>query len=340
MGKPMRIKFIDKTGDWVEELCHDLATCREHKRKVAKSVKSLKAAEDAKNLTEELNDYNAGVQSLEELLLNFEEDDNNFTDEEQIPERDITVCLSKNGINNCRYHSQLYKIERELEEAFERVKIDPSKEALDRYAQIFSHKEKIVDLITVSEYGNFNVGLKYVNADLNDSMKKILTKDIDSISIDDIEWTSYVKAAINFTSPQSYGAKCEGIYRRKKGYEKVNPSDEKGDAFSPVSKKHFEIKFTVVSYPSYQYDIVQIRPHHKVNDYHIIAFNKDDDTTEFYILSKKQMEEELIKTGRKLAHGSLKNQSDRTYPEYSIRFKRGSEIHKRWKKYLKPVDWN
>lgn len=192
--------------------------------------------------------------------------------------------------------------------------------------------------MAISEGDDFTAGVKTINPALDSAMKELLTKRMNSLPIENIEWSKYVKAAVNFTSAQSYGAQIESVYMRKKGYKKVSASEEKGDAFDPKINQHFEIKFTVVSNPYYKYDIVQIRPHHEINGYHIIAFNKDADTTEFYFLTKKQMDEELIKTGGRLAHGSTKNQSDRNYPEYAIRFKRGSEIHKRWQQYLKPFD--
>ena len=36
------VKFINKQGQWVEETCHDINTCREHKEKVATTQKLLK----------------------------------------------------------------------------------------------------------------------------------------------------------------------------------------------------------------------------------------------------------------------------------------------------------
>jgi len=333
MGKPMKVKFINKKGEWVEELCHDPTTCREHRRKVADTKKSLLSTERIKDVHSSLDENNPFDDSLSSF--NYGDYEKFYNDNED----DIVNCRSAGGAANCKYHSELYKIEKQLNECYARVQENPSKENLDEYVELSASKNNLIDLVAISEHNDFTAGLKTINPDFDNEMKTVLTEKMNSLPIEDISWTEYLQAAVNFTSAQSYGAQVEAVYRRKKGYEKVLASEEKGDAFDPVSNKNLEIKFTVLSRPYYKYDIVQIRPHHDIDSYHIIAFSKDDNVTEFYVLTKKQMTEELIKTGKKLAHGSLKNNSNRTYPEYSIRFKRGSETHKRWQKYLKPVDW-
>jgi hypothetical protein len=41
-SKITKVRFLNKDGKWVEETCHDVATCREHKTRVAFSQKLLK----------------------------------------------------------------------------------------------------------------------------------------------------------------------------------------------------------------------------------------------------------------------------------------------------------
>lgn len=80
MVKPAKVRFLNKKGEWVEELCHDLYTCREHKHKVNETQKILLAAKNSAtisaNITSVLEGSGTTVQSLEELLSVFDEDIN------------------------------------------------------------------------------------------------------------------------------------------------------------------------------------------------------------------------------------------------------------------------
>lgn len=50
------VRFINKKGQWVEELCHDIKTCREHSSRLVETKKILKKNPDLKLLQfEELN---------------------------------------------------------------------------------------------------------------------------------------------------------------------------------------------------------------------------------------------------------------------------------------------
>lgn len=249
----------------------------------------------------------------------------------------IDVCKKVKTV--CKYHLELSQVVSELDICRKAIINEPSEALLRAYVNLNIRERMLSSIIAVAEYKDLKIGVRNINIDLNNEMKTLLTKQIDKLPIDSIDWTSYVKAATNFTTAQSYGAKVESIYIRKKGYEKVNPSEEKGDVFDAKTNKYIEVKFTVVSHPAYQYDIVQIRQHHKIDAYHIIAFNQDTNQTEFYVLTKAEMSNELSFTGNKLAHGTNSSKSSLVNPEYAIRFKVDSELHKRWKKYSKPVDW-
>jgi hypothetical protein len=76
MSKPVRVKFINKNGDWVEEICHDPSTCREHSQKVNKTRKLLAMAKD--NSTVQVGSSDE-VTSLNDLMSMF--DDNTSIDE-------------------------------------------------------------------------------------------------------------------------------------------------------------------------------------------------------------------------------------------------------------------
>lgn len=248
-------------------------------------------------------------------------------------------CKNKSKGLECKYHQELKDIRNKLDLIYDAISSEPSKANLENYVKYNKRKEALESIIAVAEYKDIKVGIKNINVDLNNEMKILLTKKIGKIDIDDIDWTSYVKAAINFTTAQSYGSQIESVYIRKNAYKKVDPSEERGDVLMPESGKYIEVKFTVVSFPTYQYDVVQIRPHHNIEEYHIITFNKDTDKTEFYLLTKEEMNNEIKITGDSLAHGTKKNQSLLVNPEYAIRFRIDSETHKRWQKYLKPVHW-
>lgn len=75
MSKPTRVKFLNKNGDWVEETCHDILTCREHKealnrtRKMTANDKAL-----AINFVDIETDNNVMSIFEEEITLGFEPD--------------------------------------------------------------------------------------------------------------------------------------------------------------------------------------------------------------------------------------------------------------------------
>lgn len=78
MVKPTKVRFLNKKGEWVEELCHDIYTCREHKRKVNETQKFLLAKKNSATISTTITSVIEGddttVQSLEEALSVFDED--------------------------------------------------------------------------------------------------------------------------------------------------------------------------------------------------------------------------------------------------------------------------
>lgn len=47
MPTPVKIKFLNKEGDWVEETCHDPKTCREHSKALQRTQKMMTLARKA-----------------------------------------------------------------------------------------------------------------------------------------------------------------------------------------------------------------------------------------------------------------------------------------------------
>lgn len=190
-------------------------------------------------------------------------------------ENPYNKCKAKGGIENCRKHRRLAEIQTQIDSLTKEIISTPDQEKLNKYFELRELANKLQSYIKVAEYNDLTIADKAVDSELSALMKDLVSKRVDKLKIEDIDWNSYVKAAILFTSAQSYGTKIERLYCRKRGYLKVNSGEEKGDAYDPENDKHIEIKFTSLSNPLYQADIVQIRPHHALDSYHIIVFNKD-----------------------------------------------------------------
>lgn len=252
--------------------------------------------------------------------------------------------LNYENLNNCKtsslcsYHKELSIVDKEIDIVKNAILQQPNEENLTQYVELINKKRKLTKLVEVTEHNSFSLAIQDIDTVLSNEIKYLLTKKIDKIPIEKINWTEYVKAAITFTSSQSYGGKIEGVYRRKNKYTKVPASEARGDALT-LDNKYIEIKFSVMSYPFYQIDIVQIRPHHNIDAYHIIAFDATTNETIFYVLPKAEMTQELQLTGYQLAHGTTNSKNSISNPEYSIRFKKDSDIYERWEKYRKPAIW-
>lgn len=178
-----------------------------------------------------------------------------------------------------------------------------------------------------------------VNPAFNREVKDLL-KRLGKQKNGNYRWNDFVKASVYFTSAQSYGTTIESLYLKKTGLEKVKASEERGDGYDRTRGVNIEVKFTVISYPDNRMNLVQIRPHHNIQEYHVLTYDKEKEVTELYILTKEEMAEELLLTGEGLAHGTAKNKQAYSHPEYAIRFQVGSTTHNRWQKYKKQVFWD
>lgn len=124
MVNQKKVKFVDKNGKYVEELCHNPLTCRENKSKIVKSYKDLKDREENKNIFTNPFEENVKMQSLDELMSTFEDED--CGDDEKLISKDsnipnLVVCKSKYGIGNCKYHTELSQVEKQIEECYEKI---------------------------------------------------------------------------------------------------------------------------------------------------------------------------------------------------------------------------
>lgn len=288
----------------------------------------------------EYNTQNVMRSKVNSLFITREVSDDkqaDFSDDENTAqENPYSVCLKK---TSCQEHVLLRVLRNKLlntERKITQEKI--SLEELHEYGRLNKQYQTVLSLIKLSEYEKID-SIPYSNEALNRAVKQILSKPLTPEFVNKTQWSDYVKAAVSFIPPQSYGAKIESFYAAKKNYTKVNASLEKGGLYDKNNDEYIELKFSVLSFPKYQIDLVQIRPHHDLNKYHILTYNKDTSLTELYILTKKQMEIELQLTGNKLAHGTEKSKNTLNHPEYAIRFRYGSNTYKRWEAYKQNMNW-
>ncbi len=249
-----------------------------------------------------------------------------------------SVCKAKNP-ETCRYHMSLSQVDEQINALTQQMAVKLTPELLEKFHELRTKKDELTQAIEISESDSFAAVADGINPVLGKEVKALL-KRLGKRVNGDYEWNDFVKAAVHYTAAQSYGTTVESLYLKKTGLEKVKASDERGDAYDRKRDVNIEIKFTVMSYPDYRMNIVQIRPHHNIQEYHIITYNKETEATELYVLSKDEMAEELVLTGEGLAHGTTKTKDAYSHPEHAIRFSMGSDIHTRWQKYKKPVTWS
>lgn len=73
MAKETKVKFINKKGEWVEETCHDILTCREHKEALNRTRKITQANPEILMMDE----YE--LATVDSIMASMEQG-NNFTD--------------------------------------------------------------------------------------------------------------------------------------------------------------------------------------------------------------------------------------------------------------------
>lgn len=87
MAKPTKVKFINKKGEWVEETCHDILTCREHKTALTRTRKITQANPQILMMDEEELETVDDIMSRMEAGNNFADLKDTYIDHENILER-------------------------------------------------------------------------------------------------------------------------------------------------------------------------------------------------------------------------------------------------------------
>lgn len=131
-------------------------------------------------------------------------------------------------------------------------------------------------------------------------------------------------SSMRLFSPQQWSIRAENYQRNQNGWEKVSPSEARGDAKG--SGKYYELKTTFISLTNPQANFVQLRPHHEV-DYALTVVMFDNSVQKF-CLTHRQMNDE-IRNDPQLAHGTKQKESSDT-DEYAIRIKPGSTKWNEW----------
>jgi hypothetical protein len=199
--------------------------------------------------------------------------------------------------------------------------------------------------IMLDEWGDFNavesnfsdmlLENKKQSAAIALQLRKIHRKGIYS----ETTWGMFAKLAVQHLPSQSYGAVLEKMYLTELSLVKVPSSEERGDFFHPVTKEYTEFKVSAADEAQGRnVNFVQIRPHHKIDNYHLVIVDKLTGVSEFFQLSTTQMKKEVELTGNSLAHGSkLTNVNENK--EFAVRFSAvdSDAVYARWKtEYLKP----
>ena len=238
----------------------------------------------------------------------------------------------------CSYHSK-------REELVAAVARSMKAEDYDSY---FLHRKELEALdftIMVEENGDFTALESRFGQTLTDNRKQSaaiahqLRKIHRTGDYSRTTWTMFSKLAVQHLAAQSYGATLEKMYLTKLGLTKVSSSAERGDFVNPATNHYSEFKVTAADeLTGRAVNVVQIRPHHDIHDYHIVIVDKNTGDSELFVLTKEQMKQEVLLTGSSLAHGSKKTN---TYlnKEYAIRFQAvaGDVVYDRWKlTYSKP----
>lgn len=87
MSKPTKVKFINKKGEWVEETCHDILTCREHKEALNRTRKITQANPEILMLDEEELETVNSIMSRMEMGNNFADVQDELIGHQEILER-------------------------------------------------------------------------------------------------------------------------------------------------------------------------------------------------------------------------------------------------------------
>jgi hypothetical protein len=233
----------------------------------------------------------------------------------------------------CELHAKRKRLEKMLESA--QVAFD-----FEAYHENHNQLDALDFTIMLEEWNDFTaIGSNFPDSLLrskeqSDSIAIHLRQVSKNNDYSHITWMMFSKLCVQYLSAQSYGAVLERMYIKEHDFIKVPSTDERGDFSDPTTGKFSEFKVTASDLVSgSKVNFVQIRPHHNIDDYHLVIVDKQTGVSELFVLTKEQMQAEIEATGSRLAHGSGKTN---TYvnKEYAIRFstKPNDIVYTRWKK--------
>lgn len=140
-------------------------------------------------------------------------------------------------------------------------------------------------------------------------------------------YSTQIRYWICLATPQSYGAQIENLFRKRWGYQKVKPRERRGDLLR--DGKYYEFKCTVITPTNNSVNIVQIRPHRKIDGYIVYVINTllgDHWEASIFRLTHEQM----VHIGRQnIAHGSVEEEI--LNPEYRHSFSWDGPEAQTWK---------
>lgn len=247
----------------------------------------------------------------------------------------LSDCRAKNPAT-CRYHSREATIRKEMN-----IIITGNTGEYEKYARLSNELASITLDIVLAEETNPNKAINGIKklaplAMPSEKLKSAIAQKIKDINqsknFDKVNWGDYVEVAVGYQNPQSYGATIEKLWRLKGKYEDVSASEGRGDFRNPTTGEYTEFKFSAFSrtYATPTINLVQIRPHHTNDNYHIVVYDKEKQESHFFVLTKEQMAEELIEHSSR-AHGRVTDKPT-SKTEYAIRFRHGDA---RWDKWVK-----
>ena len=247
-----------------------------------------------------------------------------------------TICKAKDPAT-CRNHGQVASLRKLMDEA-------EADQNFDAYFQARKDFESTTELILLDEMQDYAQYEELFATELEDAetRKNLISQQLmsmnDKANYEGMNWKQFAKWAVQVRTPQSYGAMLEKRYIHELGLTKIESAEGRGDFKHPRTGKYTEFKVSVAKpLTKHAVHFVQIRPHHEVDNYHMVIVNRDTGKSELFVIPKEKMTEELASHGR-LAHGrNVDEAHDKN--EFAIRFSalKTDEVYKHWKaSFAKP----